>query len=93
MTKYHDYYDKLNLGKKDYAFEVRKIKEIYEKYSDSPLNKILEVGCGTGNHTHELIKIADKVVACDIDPEMIKIATQKLKEKNVFFHCKHYRDI
>jgi len=87
MGKYHDYYDKLNLGKKNYEKEIVDLKIIYDQLSSKPLNKILEIGCGTGNHTQELIKLTEKVFSVDIDPAMIEIARKKLQGKNVVFHC------
>ncbi|MBS3098789.1 class I SAM-dependent methyltransferase [Candidatus Pacearchaeota archaeon] len=93
MSKYHEYYDLLNLGKKDYEGEIKKVKEIFEKNCNLPLNKVLEIGCGTGNHTKELLKISNKVFACDIDSEMIKIAKLKVPEEKVYFHTSSVPDI
>lgn len=78
MAKYHNYYDLFNSNKKDYYAEVQRLKRIYLSLSNDSLNKVLEIGAGTGNHTRYLCDIADRVVACDIDPEMAKIAKKKL---------------
>jgi predicted TPR repeat methyltransferase len=82
MGKYHEYYDILNLQKKDYEGEVAQIANTFGEISPIPINKALEIGCGTGNHTIHLCGIASEVVACDIDPEMVKIASEKLTDHN-----------
>lgn len=85
MGKYQEYYDKLCCGKKNYSSEIERIKELFHKNSALDLNKILEVGCGTGNHTKELLKIVNRVVANDVDPEMLTVAKRKLEGGNVEF--------
>jgi len=48
-------------------------------------SNILELGCGTGNYTSLLRErfAGAKLKALDFSPDMIKIARQKLKDKNV----------
>jgi SAM-dependent methyltransferase len=87
VGKYHDYYDKLNAGKKDYSSEVKRLRDLYYFEQGSlKIDSILEIGSGTGNHTKHLIDLARYVCACDIDPEMHAIAKEKLKDKNVGFY-------
>lgn len=85
MGKYHDYYDSLNIGKKDYKAEVERLQSICSLNGISQIDNILEIGSGTGNHTEYLCEIANKVVACDTDQEMIDIAIKKLSATNVSF--------
>ncbi len=40
--------------------------------------KVLELGCGTGNLTLELAKKGATITAIDINPEMLDIARKKL---------------
>jgi malonyl-CoA O-methyltransferase len=49
------------------------------------LNRILDIGCGTGNYTRLLrIKFPQAIVkAIDISPEMIKIAKRKLQNEAI----------
>lgn len=94
MAKYHEYYDLLNIGKKDYQKEVNKILEISKDLCDHNIHRILEVGCGTGNHTIPLSQSA-LVSACDIDEEMLKIAKSKTDSTNISYysdiaHIKEY---
>lgn len=95
MSKYHEYYDKLNYGKKDYANEVSRLHKLYDDlvpgWEDRPdrFQKILEIGSGTGSHTKHLCSISREVHAVDTDLEMIEVASKKLKG-----HCvKFYQDI
>jgi SAM-dependent methyltransferase len=95
VGKYHEYYDKLNTGKKDYGDEVARLRVLYHDLrQDAKLNfdryyasidSILEIGSGTGNHTEHLSTIARYVCACDVDPEMQKIASEKLEGRNIKF--------
>ena len=85
MGKYHEYYDRLNLHKKDYRGDVQKIAQICKEFSWKH-DKILEIGCGTGNHTEHLCRMSDTVVACDTDPAMLSIAKSKLDDKITFYN-------
>ena len=52
-------------------------------------DSVLEIGCGTGNHTLELAKLGIAVTALDIDAEMIGRAQRKLDSAGnhqVHFH-------
>jgi len=70
--------------KQTYDLLLEKIK----KYLDKSKN-ILEIATGTGNIALELAVYVNKICGCDISPEMIKIATEKLKKtklNNIEFH-------
>lgn len=47
---------------------------------------ILEMACGTGIWTQELVKIGDHVTAVDASPEMIQINQAKVQSNNVDYH-------
>ena len=49
----------------------------------SGLGKILEVATGTGLIAFEICSFVDSVYAIDIAPEMIKIASEKQKQRNI----------
>lgn len=45
--------------------------------SDKKLNKVLELGCGTGRMANSLFKIATEVYGVDVSEEVLKIAKSK----------------
>src|SRR5665647_1582393 len=48
-------------------------------------DRILELGCGTGYFTRELVKLNVHVTAIDISPELIAVAQSEIKSENVSF--------
>lgn len=82
-SAFYKYYDSL-FQNKDYKKETDLILELHKKFSGKKIKKVLEIGCGTGNHTLELAKNSFEVTSLDIDQHMIDIAEQKVKNlKNV----------
>ena len=76
-------YDTL-FSAKDYAGEVSTLITIAKSRYPLPIKNILEIGCGTGNHTLELASTKNNILAIDIDPEMTAITREKTKKlKNV----------
>ena len=67
-----EYYDWL-YADKDYAREVDIILEIF---GGNP-ERVLDVGCGTGNHAFLLAERGIEVVGIDPDPGMIRVARSK----------------
>lgn len=78
---YASFYDFL-YADKDYLKECEFIKEIIEKYSEIPVNSLLDLGCGTGTHTLHFANMGYKVTGVDISEKMLNIANKKIKEKN-----------
>ena len=77
LRLYDKYYD-LIYQAKDYKKETDLIFDLSGKFGIKYPQKILEIGCGTGNHTKFLSKSGKDLVAIDIDFEMVKIAQKKL---------------
>jgi len=50
-----------------------------------PSDKVLELGCGTGYFTKEIVKTGAFVTAIDISPELLQIAKEEIKENNASF--------
>ena len=48
-------------------------------------DKVLEIGCGTGYFTREIVKTGALVTVIDISPELLEIAKQEIIESNVHF--------
>jgi predicted TPR repeat methyltransferase len=47
---YADQYDLL-YGEKDYDAECDLLEQVFHRYSKGPIQSILDLGCGTGNHS------------------------------------------
>jgi SAM-dependent methyltransferase len=47
--------------------------------------KVLEIGCGTGFFTKEIVKIPVQLTAIDISPELIAVARKNILNSNVEF--------
>jgi len=47
--------------------------------------KVLEVGCGDGYFTNEIVKSNAHVTAIDISPDLLDVARNKIKKSNVVF--------
>ena len=70
---YAEYYD-LIYKDKDYEKEVDFIENVF---GENKPEKILEVGCGTGNYTKILLERGYEVTAVDISEDMLEIARRK----------------
>ena len=75
FNNFAKYYD-LIYKSKDYEKEVDFLENIFESIHYEP-QKILEVGCGTGNYTRILLERGYKVIALDTSENMLKIARKK----------------
>jgi SAM-dependent methyltransferase len=77
-SKFYDaiYYDK------DYKKECDWIENVLEKFRIKG-RKILDLGCGSGNHAIELAKRGYEVVGVDKSHYMIERATEKVKNQNL----------
>jgi len=77
--RYADYYD-LFYKKKNYQKEVAFLEKIFNKYSKSPVISILDLGCGSGNHSVVLAKRGYEVVGVDLSSKLIRLAQKKAKK-------------
>jgi len=78
-SKFAKYFDVLI--KKDYRLEAIFLDTIFKKFGK--VNKIIDLGCGTGNHALSLTKMGYKVVGIDFDEGMIQVASEKSKKNNL----------
>ena len=74
----------------DIAFDFRDIpkqtdflEKVYEKFNDSSLNSILELGCGPGYFVEEFAKRGKRSVGLDLSPEMVKYSQDRLEKAGV----------
>ena len=70
-----------------------RINRVYDRLVKSikPCYSVLDIGCGTGNLTVRILRKGAKVVAIDVNPDMIKIAKQKI-EKSGFQDSVKFRE-
>ncbi len=73
--EFAQYYDTL-YDKKNYQKEASFIDSIIKKHNHG--KSILEVACGTGNHTELLLKKGYDVVGIDKNKQMLNLAKKKL---------------
>lgn len=78
--KFAKYYDLIYSGK-DYNKETKFLEFLIKKYKING-KSILEVGCGTGNHTILLKKQGFNIIGIDLNKEMLTIAKRKIKSAN-----------
>jgi ubiquinone/menaquinone biosynthesis C-methylase UbiE len=74
---YADHYD-LFYGGKDYESECDMLEEVFRRYGKGNIRKILDVGCGTGNHAFPLAKRGYEVTGVDRSGDMLANARSKL---------------
>jgi len=79
--KFSEIYD-LFYSQKTYTQEVDFIQTLLMRYGDSPQQKILELGCGTGTHSFLLEKYGHEIVGIDLSSDMINKAIKKAKNLN-----------
>jgi len=73
---YADAYDLLYTDK-DYEAECDMIEGVFRRYGDGAIKTILDLGCGTGNHSIPLAKRGYEVTGVDISPDMLAHAEKK----------------
>jgi SAM-dependent methyltransferase len=86
--EYSNSYDLL-YEKKDYEGECTLIEQIIGKYSKIPVHSILDLGCGTGNHSLRLAKRGYDVTGVDRSNEMLDLARAKADQKKI--HCEFFQ--
>ncbi len=80
-TDYAKYYDLFNRDK-NYSDEIDFLELVFKKFfgvneENKKVIKVLDLGCGTGLHTKELIKRRYSVSGLDLSKEMIEIAKKR----------------
>lgn len=78
FRQYADYYDAL-YKEKDYPGECDYLKELWDKFSGVPVRSVLDLGCGTGNHSHILAVRGYHILGIDRSQEMLAHARKKMR--------------
>lgn len=76
---YADVYDLLYQDK-DHQTECDVLEQMFQVYSTEPVERILDLGCGTGNHALLLAQRGYKVVGIDRAEAMLALARQKARQ-------------
>jgi SAM-dependent methyltransferase len=80
-SDFSDYYDRLNQHK-DYFGEAAKLDGVIRQHVKSVRPRILDIGCGTGQHAVLLSGKGHDITAIDLSPDMIRIAKNKRSDVN-----------
>ncbi len=79
-TEFARYYDKIYRAQgKDYEREACRLHRLIQQYKQSSGNRLLDVGCGTGEHLRYLRSFY-RVQGVDISAEMLARAKEKLSD-------------
>jgi SAM-dependent methyltransferase len=74
---YADLYDAV-YGEKDYGAECALVERVLGEHARGPRTRLLDLGCGTGNHALPLAARGWQVTGVDRSPEMLAHARTKL---------------
>jgi len=80
--KYGKYYD-LIYSTKNYDDECESLINYFKKFSEDDARSILDVGCGTGEHSIRFAEKGYNVVGVDLSDVMINQAKRKVKGKGL----------
>jgi SAM-dependent methyltransferase len=75
-SAYSDAYD-ATYQDKDYQAECNLVSRLLKAYGDGPVQSILDLGCGTGNHVIPLTQMGYEVVGIERSEEMLSRARTK----------------
>jgi SAM-dependent methyltransferase len=80
--EYADQYD-LFYGDKDYESECDLLEQVFQRYRKVPVQSILDLGCGTGNHSIHLARRGYKVHGVDLSEDMLAHAVEKSQKETI----------
>lgn len=63
---------------KDYEAEANGLARLLKSSGILPGARLLDLGCGTGRHMQELLRLGYQVVGVDTSPQMLKEAAERL---------------
>jgi SAM-dependent methyltransferase len=75
--EYADWYDAL-YSDKDYAAECDLIERLFHTHGDGAIGRVLDLGCGTGNHAFLVARRGYEVVGVERSESMLARARAKL---------------
>ena len=78
-TRSAPFYDLIYGPLVDYSREGDLLEEIFSRYAGRPVRRVLDLGCGTGNHSLVLAERGYDVLGVDLSPAFIKMAREKAR--------------
>jgi SAM-dependent methyltransferase len=69
-------YDAL-YAEKDYGAECDLIESMFRRHGDGRVHRVLDLGCGTGNHALQLAGRGYAVTGVDLSADMLQVAREK----------------
>jgi SAM-dependent methyltransferase len=88
---YADVYDHIYRDK-DYDGECDLLERIFNEYAPAPVHKVLDLGCGTGNHALRLAVRGYSIVGVDRSPEMLEATQCKARHEGISIRL-HQADV
>ena len=76
------YYDLLH-SDHNYDMDCDFIESLFERLQLEPPASILDIGCGTGEHSIRLLEKGHRVVGIDVSQHMLEKARSKVAERNL----------
>jgi len=83
------FYDKI-WGRHDYETDVKFLNKLFKNYS---CKKVLDIGCGTGNHAIGLASLGYRVTGVDVSDKMLEIARNKIHNRKIDLKQGDMKDI
>ncbi|MCG6956954.1 MAG: class I SAM-dependent methyltransferase [Gemmatimonadetes bacterium] len=77
-----EFYDLLYLGRKDYRAETEMIAGVIRE-GNPDARRVLDVGCGTGEHLRHLRDLGFEVDGVDLEPAFVDLARRKSPEARI----------
>ena len=68
---------------KNYAEECRLIDRLLQSYSDGTVRRVIDLGCGTGNHVVPLAEIGYELAGVDRSEQMLEAARHKASDQRL----------
>jgi SAM-dependent methyltransferase len=62
---------------KDYERECDMLADVFARFADGPVTTVLDIGCGTGNHSLPLARRGFAMTGVDRSPAMLEQASRK----------------
>jgi SAM-dependent methyltransferase len=81
FNKYARYYDAL-YGDKDYKAEAEFVLDLAKCHGDVQVERLLDIGCGTGGHLLYFAQAGLSVTGLDVSEPMVRAAVGKIQKAN-----------